>query len=331
MNTTLILLIVLTVVRLWIALQLFLTARKSKLDNLYWLAGLFALAVYSLFTPISGSPLGSYWVFHLGFMAGHLCLAMFIHTTFYRGRKSPIAIVIGLIALAFFVDIYALSVNDLNLAGIISMVGLVNWMWHLVVTRSAYTTIAAESTVENWVKARYRLMIVYIIMIIFSSIQVVLSSTNLSSSVPSFFLPISILLIIGSIILQYLVWVMPESFRLWLNREQQARPTQEEQRPLSVLDVFGAAMTAGTSLKSMACLYAIRSTASKRIGSENSDVIQKYLSEMTYAEWEAILQHSELRRILINSGADEATVTKAIENARQALVEKQSLLTLGAR
>ena len=48
MNITVILLIVLTLARLWIALQLFLTARKSHLNNLYWLAGLFALAVYNL-------------------------------------------------------------------------------------------------------------------------------------------------------------------------------------------------------------------------------------------------------------------------------------------
>ena len=74
MSGTTILLIILTLARLWIALQLFLTARKSKLNNLYWLAGLFALAVYSLFTPTSDSPLSNYAVFYIGFLAGHFAI-----------------------------------------------------------------------------------------------------------------------------------------------------------------------------------------------------------------------------------------------------------------
>ena len=41
MTPSFILLIVLTAVRLWTALQLFLTARKSNQHNLYWLAGVF--------------------------------------------------------------------------------------------------------------------------------------------------------------------------------------------------------------------------------------------------------------------------------------------------
>jgi hypothetical protein len=81
----------------------------------------------------------------------------------------------------------------------------------------------------------------------------------------------------------------------------------------------------------MACLYAIRATVAKRIRSEDSATVQKYLNEMTYIEWEATLQHSELRRILMNSGADYGSATKAIENACLALIEKQSLFTLSAR
>ncbi len=331
MNITVILLIIVTLVRLSIAVQLFLTARKSGLNNLYWLAGLFALAVYSLFTPTSESPLSNYGVFHLGFIAGHFCLAMFIHTTFYRNRKSPIYVVLGLVVVAFAVDIYALVVNDLNLAGIMTMVGQVTWIWHLVVALSAYRAIALDASVENWVKARYRLMIVYIPMMMLITLQVTASSTILSSSMPRILLPIGLLIIIASIILQFLVWVMPEPFRLWLNREQQARPAQEEQHPLSVLDVFGTAMTAGTGLKSIACLYAIHSTVAKRIGSEDSNLVRTYINTMTYQEWDAVLQHSELRRILINGGADHNSAEKAIQNAQQALVEKQSLITLGAR
>jgi hypothetical protein len=331
MNVAFILLVVLTIARLWIGLQLFFTARRSHLINLYWLAGVFVLAVYSVFTPLTGSPLGNPWIFSLGVIAGHFCLAMFIHTTFYQGRKSPVWIILGLLTLAFFADIYILSINNFNLANVIAGVGLVNWIWHLIVARSAYSAIANDPSVEKWVKARYKLMIVYVILITLSSIQVVLSNTSLAAFIPAFITPLSILLIIASIILQFLVWVMPEPFRLWLNRTQEARPAHEDQQPRSVLDVFGEAMTTETGLNSIACFYAIRSAVGKKIGTEDSGAIRNHINTMTYHDWEAILQNAELRRILINGGADKTVADKAIENAQHALVEKQSLLTLSTR
>lgn len=328
MNAVVILLIILTLARLWIAIQLFLTARKSKLNNLYWLAGVFTLGISNLFTPSSSSPLSSYPLFHLGLIVGHFCLAMFIHTTFHRNSKSPIYFMLGLLTVALIADIYAFTVNDINLVGIVASVGLVNWSWHLVVAILAYNKIAPDSSVEKWVKTRYKLMIVYIPMMLLITAQVVVSTSNLSPYMPSALLPVGLIIIISSIILQFLVWVMPESFRLWLNRTQEAPLAHEEQRPRSTLDVFGAAMTAGTGLNSIACLYAIRSTVAKKISSEDSDTIRRHINTMTYQEWDTILQQPELHRILINGGADKAVAAKALSNARQALVEKQSLLTL---
>jgi hypothetical protein len=52
---------------------------------------------------------------------------------------------------------------------------------------------------------------------------------------------------------------------------------------------------------------------------------------MTYNDWESLLQNPELRRVLINGGADKAIVGEAINKVRQALIEKQSLLTLSSR
>jgi hypothetical protein len=132
-----------------------------------------------------------------------------------------------------------------------------------------------------------------------------------------------------SLALMFLVWVMPEQFRLWLNREQHSH--SDEEHPVSVLDVFGAAMTDNTGLKRMACFYALRATVAKAIGSEDSDVIRAQIDKMSYDDWDSILKRAELRRILINSGADMESSVKAIENAQKALVDKQSLLTIRAR
>ena len=256
---------------------------------------------------------------------------MFIHATFYRDRKSPIYIVLGLIVLAIAVDIYGFSNNHPDLVGMMTIVGLVNWVWHFFVARSAYLKIATDQSVENWVKRRYQLMIAYVVMMFLATVQVVISNSALSSSIPSIVVLITLLVVIASVILQFLVWVMPESFRLWLNRSQDAHPAGEEQQPVSVLNVFGEAMTTGTGLNTIVCFYAIRSAIGKEVGTEDSEAIRKQIKTMTYQDWESLLQSAELRRILVNGGADKVAVAKAVENARLALVEKQSLLTLSTR
>jgi hypothetical protein len=331
MNVSFILLIILTAVRLWIAIQLFLTARKSHLDNLYWLAGMFILAIYTLFAPTGNSPISNIVLFYTGYMAGHFCLAMFIHTTFHRKRSSPLNIVLIVLGLAFLVQIYAFIVNNPGLAGVMSLSGLVTWGWHFVVARSAYTKIVNDSNVERWVKARYRLMMVYVVMMMLPTIQLGIFTSNPSLSFVPIILIIGLLAIIGSVILQFLVWMMPEPFRLWLNREPQSHTRQIEQASLSIMDVFAAAMTADTGLTSMVCLYALRSAISKRIHSDDSNSIRQHINAMTYHEWDTVLQQADLTRVLINGGADRHTASLAVENARHALVEKQSLLTFGAR
>lgn len=331
MSTAFILLIILTLVRLWIALQLFLTARKSNLSNLYWLAGVFALAVYSLFTPSNESPLSNYVFFHVGLLVSHFCLAIFIHTTFHRDRKSPIYIVLGLLGLAAIVDVYAFSMNSPIIAIWGAGITVVNWVWHVVVARSAYLKIANDSSVEKWVKSRYKLMITYSLIMVWVTLQSVVFTVNTELTNVPFILPFGLLMILASVTLQFLVWVMPEPFRRWLNRDQQTQPAREDHHSTSVLDVFDSAMTTNTGLKSMACMYAIRSTIAKNIGSEDSDAIRRRMNSMAYNEWDNVFQHPELRRILVNSGADHKAAMQAIENARHALVEKQSLLTLGAR
>lgn len=328
MNPSFILILVLTFCRLWIAFQLFQTARRSNLHNLYWLAGLFALAIYSLFTPTSASPLASYPIFHLGYIAGHACLAMFIHTTFYRNRRSPIYIVFGLVVLAFFVDIYALWVNDLNLAGAMTAVGLVNWVWHFLVARSAVEHIKDDPNVEDWVKARYNLMLIYIVLMVLATIQVVLSTTNFFFSLPASLLPVGLMIILASIILQFLVWVMPESFRKWLNRNQQARTAERaHEQVLTILDTLSTAMSDGTGLSKMLALFFIREIIAAKIQSKDSAAVEAHVVRMGFTDWQQLLKNPELQQLLKNSPAT-IRPNEIIFKAEAELIKKQSLFTM---
>lgn len=327
MDASFILLVILTLFRLGIAVRLFLTARNSNLKNIYWLAGLFALGIYSIFTPLTTSPLKNYWFFHLGFILGHFCLAMFIHTTFHRSRYSPVSVILGLIILAFFVDIYALAVDNLVLAGIMTGVGLVNWAWHFIVSWQAYRTIADDVTVEDWVKARYLLMLTYVVLIVFSSLQVFLSSTNFIA-VPSFVTALGILFVILSIIFQFLVWVMPESFRKWLNRNQQARTEERlHEQALAVFNIIGTAMSEGsTGLSTIAALFSIRKAISQELKTEDSAQVEKHALTLGYKGWLDLLNNPELYILVKGSGAKDPH--SVLDNAKRALIEKQSLFTM---
>ncbi len=342
-------------VRLVTALALLRLAAQKNLPNLRWLAWGFLGTVIAL--PFGADPYVPYVDKAIAYIV-YLCFAMFIVSTFYQNKRSPFIPFWTVFTLLYIVmfwltsqfvtettgigfpqNIFAARPPYANEPGSVPMtlsetidsiiygcLQIAIWLWHAIAGFQASKLISADSHVENWVKARYRLIVIY------SCLQSLVGVVMMGRPfLPDIALIFTLLLVISTTTMQFLVWVMPESFRLWLNREQRARPAEDEQRPLSILDVFGAAMTANTGLRSMVCLYAIRATVARRIRSEDSAVIQKYLDEMTYYEWEATLQHSELRRILINGGADNASADKAIENACLALVEKQSLLTFAAR
>lgn len=327
---------VLIFIRLVIGVQLYRTAQRNNLPNLYWLsAAFFAIFVSLCFINLGDNPLGNLPISDL-IVAGapiivNALLIKFISTTFYSGKTSPQRWIFILHILFCLVGIYGISSGstfDQPSPWLIGFYfsGLLVWGWHTFVAYSAYRLMAPDTHVENWVKVRYRLMIAYGVIELVGSILA--SARIIFAQSPQDFLSalqgglaLCNFTVIG---LQILVWLTPQLLRRVFNQQ---RALDE----ISALNIFGSAMTEDTTLKSMACFYAIRATVSKKIGIEDSNVLNVYLNTMSYKEWEAIFLHSELRRILLNSGADNTTADKAIANAQNALVEKQSLLTLNAR
>jgi len=336
-------------VRLVTGVVLLRLAAQKNLPNLRWLAFGFLATVIDI--PFTVQPYVPYVDKAISYIA-YLCFALFIARTFYQNKRSPLVpfwAVFTLLYVVMYVMTYRFM-NEVTGVGfpqhiflarpesqtmgaaetvdavIYGILQIAIWLWHALAGFQALQPVANDTNVENWVKSRYKLIIAY------SVLQSLIGvSLMLRPFVASGVLLLSILLVIVTTTMQYLVWVMPEPFRLWLNRGQGAHPDpEEEQRPLSVLDVFSGAIMDTTGLKSIACLYAIRATVGQRIGSEDSTTIRNHIDTMSFNEWETVLRHSELRRILVNSGADRDSADKAIENVHKALVEKQSLLTFSA-
>jgi hypothetical protein len=180
MNAVNVLLAVLIALRLVIGLALVNSARHNKLPNLYWLAGYFFLYVVLLpFGPTAGNPLGnlpilSLWLSTSLYVAASGVLAGFIHTTFYLHKNSPVGWFLGAYAVLALVTVYGMAVSASNFkqspwvaAG--NAINLLMWAWHGWAALRARQGLAQNRTVEDWVKARYGLMVAYSASIVVSA------------------------------------------------------------------------------------------------------------------------------------------------------------------
>jgi hypothetical protein len=138
----------------------------------------------------------------------------------------------------------------------------------------------------------------------------------------------SVLLVITTTVMQYLVWVMPEGFRKWLNRNQQTHMEEKiHERALAILGILGSAMSRGTGLSQMLAVYSIRKIIGQEIKTEDSSKIEARAIALGYDEWLTLLNDPELYIILKNAGPNIAPRT-VLDQARHALIEKQSLFTM---
>ena len=335
--------IVLAAIRLAIGVQLFRTAQRNNMPNLYWLSAVFIADFIQLcFVDLGNNPLGklpfSYVVVSGAPIVLNALLIQFVHTTFYEGKSSPYRWIFAFHGLFSLAGLYGLSMSNSFANPSPWLIGfyissLMVWGWHTMAAYTAYRSIAADAHVENWVKARYRWIIAYGL-VEFGAAIATIARVVFANSSDALLNGLEGLLALANFVtigLQIVVWLTPGVLKRFSNRPQGSSARVEtSSEPFSALSVFGSAMAEGTSLKSMACFYAIRTTVEKRSGIEDSATLREYIKKMPYNEWEAVFQHSELRRILTNSGADNATTEHAIANARQALIEKQSLLTFSA-
>jgi hypothetical protein len=164
------------------------------------------------------------WPFFLSVGLGEVVMVMFIQKTFYQDRKSPYLIFM-IIALAILgASMYMLSIQ----MAFLPYYSPFNWLWLVFVVYQAYKKIATDPAVEDWVKARYKLVIAYSLAALAGPIFTILSLLAfplpalgawlfVETNIQAAGVIILIFTTIG-IALEYLAWVMPESFRSYLNR-----------------------------------------------------------------------------------------------------------------
>jgi len=220
---------ILVVARFIIAVQLTRVGLRQKLPNLIWLAAFFYLTgtgdIFLTLSPVTNLL----WPFFLTHGLGEVTLVMFIQKTFYQDRKSPYLI---FMALAL-----AVLAADMIYAVFLPYHSPFNWIWLLWVGYQAYKRIAADRAVEDWVKARYKLIIAYSLAALVAPLWTILYLITLVA--PAFatwlFDPTALVVaqvgllvfVTIGIVLEYLAWVMPGRYQKWLNRNYQP-PTQDE-------------------------------------------------------------------------------------------------------
>jgi hypothetical protein len=230
-----ILLWALLALRIIIGIRLVILARQNSLQNIYWLAAqYFLVAVGLAFVSTEGNPLGylpfSLWVYNLfGFLIPQVTVIAFNQTTFYQGRTSPIRWYIGAYILASLVGLYGLvnsesAITPNTLTVFFSVSTLLLWTWHGWCSYHAYRAVSGLKVVEDWIKARYQLIIAYSIALVISAvinlirIPFMATATN---SLAYIMVALTLVMNIVAVSLQFLTWVMPAGFRNWLNRSYQ--------------------------------------------------------------------------------------------------------------
>jgi len=214
------------VARIVIAVRLFWLAART-VRSLYWLAAVFlANVVYLVLTEVFAKNLDlAQLSYTVGLAVAQVLVVMFTHVTFYQGRKSPYLIFLAQSLVACIVDIVWWRVSG-STVSFVSLAVAVNWGWHASAAYQALRQVADDKYVEDWVKVRYKLMIVYCALLAATGLMFV---TYLVPATGNGIQSLVGLLALAGVVVQFLVWVMPERFRQFLNRNYQLEAMPEDE------------------------------------------------------------------------------------------------------
>ena len=208
------------IIRLIIAIALAKFALKTRGKNFWWLFGLyFTSGIFGLTNQII--QVGDIFPLSSGFR--FICMVLFIHYTFYLDKNNPtiyyfiFSVVIGILIIIFNVLYEYLTPFEIYdiIARLTQLIGnLVIFSWLIYVSYHAFNYVKNDDTVEDWVKMRYKLVILYSSFGIFTAIAY---STLTSTEINFYTIIIFIATIIYQVI-QLIAWTMPKMLRNYFNR-----------------------------------------------------------------------------------------------------------------
>ncbi len=208
------------IIRLIIAVALARYAIKTKGTNFWWLFGLyFTSGIFGL----TGLVIQFGDIFSLSSGFRFICMVLFIHYTFYLDKKNPtiyqfiISVIAGILIIIFNVlynYINPLEVYD-TIVRLTQLIGnLVIFSWLIYASYQAFFNVKNDDTVDDWVKMRYKLVILYSFIGIFTAIAY---STLTSTEINLYTIIIFLATIVYQVI-QLMVWIMPKFLRNYFNR-----------------------------------------------------------------------------------------------------------------
>lgn len=322
-------LITISILRLLVAIPLFLAARRNNLVNLYWLGAQFLALVIAVPFAAAGTW-DNRWIFWTFLSLTEIALIMFIHTTFRRERSSLMPVLMSLAVIGLFGGAYGTLTGNFELsAWMVYPNAALAWGWHLGEAARSYWIIADDPDAEDWVKSRYIMMIVYSAVDFIGAVLGTLLTAGVWDS------DIGSVIVVGinftSVIIQIFTWTMPEWFRGWLNRNQKTHSEERIREQAQVaLNMLGTTMSTDTGLSKMLAIFSIRKVIGMQIQSEEAARVDAQVVKMGFDEWTATLNDPELFVLIRNSGL-KVNAVEVIEQAKRALIEKQSLFTMKAK
>ncbi len=217
MNSTEIMIILNTSMKLIIALSVVEKARRSGMKTLYFLSSVFITSSFvGIFNMDSIKNLTLAWS-----ISGitQLLILIFIEQTFYKDKKSPfklfLIIIVPISIITILNPVYSAAIYAIN-SSIVSV-------WFIIVAGNAYNEIKDSEFVEDWVKKRYKLIILYALLDIIANIAIPVVAVNPDSTL---WMLIVFLSLDGALIVQFLAWVMPKRIMKFYNRNY-TEETQE--------------------------------------------------------------------------------------------------------
>ncbi|MHA2295946.1 MAG: hypothetical protein ACXAEU_03585 [Candidatus Hodarchaeales archaeon] len=217
-------------VRFTIGVKLLSVSRRTNMKNLQTLSIVFLLN--SLALAFTLDFINQFILFYLMIDIAMVFHLLFTKQTFFADLKSPFKVILSL-TIVFAVlnvitaGIYALddTLENISLISRIffALATYVVWGWFFQVAYTSYKRIAPNRSVEDWIKARYRLMIYYAVFILIPVTLLIFSTSQ-----EDMFTILAAVIAIASWTLQFIVWVMPERIRVYLNRNYTTSSHEEE-------------------------------------------------------------------------------------------------------